>query len=308
MATKNSTPVNPESSMEIMEVGQAKELVQAMEARGDFKFKGIFNLFNLIMEWTGKYGTNHILPTMDQLEREFQLPREKLQEYITELLGTGASDTKYIFPIPSVEVMPNGALNRHIVFCRPLKEDGPTVRRYVQSYIDKNTEVLVKWIKKRPLNQGPEFTEIIHQSIARGRLLDTQAGTEIARLFYNDLDNTPEKKKVTYSLMTKPIIQKLISEKGLLLLKPPPNSPMPNYRGVYFHDQQEIEERFQLLGNYFLKNISPAEAPFRTRRVSGVYRQPDSADGSFGLCRPVHRLQTGDCGTRNAFGSDIAHA
>ncbi len=246
-----------ENAMEVLELTQATELAQAMEARGDFKFKGIFALFNAILDWTNKFTQNGILPTYEQLERDVQIPPDKLKEYMQELLGRGSSKARLIFALPSVDITSgaNSELIRHLIYCRPTKGDGPTVRRYVQAYVDRNSSVLAKWISRRRPETGPKTAEFLHGKIEEGRLHDTQAGAEIARMFYNDLDNTPQHRKITYALITKPVIQKLLTDGHLVLIKPAPNAFLPKYRGIYYGGMEEMEARFRVLAEYFANTI-----------------------------------------------------
>ncbi len=249
-------PISPESQLQVIELGEATELCQAMEARGDFKFKGIFALFNVILDWTTKFPVNGVLPTIDQVERELQLPRERLQEYLRELLGRGSSRARLVTSIPAIEFAPGGnVLTRMIVYCRPLKADGPSGQRYVTAYIAKSADILAKWCRSRTPKGGSDYTTELYAEIEQGKLHESQAAPQIAAHFYNDLDNTPELRRATYNLITKPVIQKLINDRAIMLIKPPADSFLPSYHGIYFNDPGEMRERFKILAGYFLQRI-----------------------------------------------------
>lgn len=265
-----------------MELTQATELVQAMEARGDFKFKGIFALFNLILDWTAKFPINGILISFDQFGRELQLPADKLHEFMRELLGLGHSKARLVFAIPAVELLPTSeqGISHFLVYCRPLKSDGPTARRYVLSYIEKNQAILAKWIASHPPEPPAEFNEFLYKKIQQGRLPETHAGARIAGMIHNEMDTTAEQKKTTYTLFARPVIQKLINSKQLLLLKPPPDSPMPNYRGIYFSNPNELNERFKILTNFFRRVIlnEPTTQPAEGEELEALLHKADSFD------------------------------
>ena len=249
-------PISPDSLLQVIELGEATDLCQAMEARGDFKFKGIFAAFNVILDWTTKFPVNGVLPAMDQIEREVQVPREKLQEYVLELLGRGSSRARLITNIPAIEFAPGGGgITKMIVYCRPLKADGPTSQRYVTSYVAKSADILAKWCKTRTPRGGSDYTTELYTQIEQGKLHESQAAPQIASFFYNDLDNTPALRKATYNVITKQVIQKLINDRAILLIKPAPDSFLPTYHGIYFNDAAEMRERFKILAGYFLQRV-----------------------------------------------------
>ena len=249
-------PISPESLLQVIELGEATDLCQAMEARGDFKFKGIFAIFNVILDWTTKFPVNGVLPAMDQLEREVQVPREKLQEYVRELLGRGSSRARLVTNIPAIEFAPGGGgITKMIVFCRPLKGDGPTAQRYVTSYIAKSADILGKWCKTRTPRSGSDYTSELYAQIEQGKLHESQAAPQIASFFYNDLDNSAELRKATYNMITKQVIQKMINDRAIVLIKPAADSFLPTYHGIYFNDPNEMRERFKILAGYFLQRI-----------------------------------------------------
>ncbi|MDH5655479.1 MAG: hypothetical protein OEZ34_06195 [Spirochaetia bacterium] len=259
LMAKVDKPMTPEAYMELLDYTASVDLVQSMEARGDFKFKGIFALFNSIMDWTNKFPTNGILPTMEQLARDTGIPHEKLKEYMDEMLGLGSSKDRMIFSMPALDYVtsPEPGLVQMTVYCRPTKADGTSVKRYVLTYVEKNVGAIQKWISSKSTNQGMEYSEYISQYIEKGRLPDSQAGAEIARLFYFNQNLSAEMKKIIYVLHARPAIQRLI-EIGQLVLLPDRNSAdSMNYRGVFYSDQAQIQERMTTLVNYFSNNISP---------------------------------------------------
>jgi hypothetical protein len=260
--TEQKRPLTQESYLEVLEYQQSVDLVQAMEARGDFRFKGIYSLFSAILEWTLRFPANGILPGVEQLSRDTNLPEDKVKDYINELLGLGNTKERMIFAMPAVDYVrsPQPGIVKFLVYCRPTKSDGTSVRRYVQSYNEKNVQSLQKWIDTRAIMKGIEYAEYLHQYINRGRLPDSQGGAEVARFFYSDLDASNEMKKITYSLFARPVIQKLI-ESGHLLLLPEKVGGEALYKGVFFNKNDQIAERFRVLLDYFKLHI--ATSPVR---------------------------------------------
>ena len=251
--------ITPESAMELLDYTTSLDLVQAMEARGDFKYKGIFALFNNIYEWTNRFSSNGILPTIEQLARDTNIPFERIREYMDELLGLGSSKEKMVYSMPALDyaTTPEPSIIQMIVFCRPTKADGTSAKRYVHAYVDKNVQAIQKWITSKSPAQGLEYSEYITQYIEKGRLPDSQAGAEIARLFYSNQNLSPEMKKITYVLHARPAIQRLIETGHLLLLPEKGGSDAINYRGVFYSNKQQLDERMRVLVTFFSNTISP---------------------------------------------------
>ncbi|MBI3394743.1 MAG: hypothetical protein HY042_02800, partial [Spirochaetia bacterium] len=250
MATRDQETV--ESALEVLELTQASELCQAMEARGDFKFKGIFAVFNTILEWTQRFSSNGILPTEEQLARDAGVPADRLHDYLVELVGRGQSRAKLIAYLPDLDYIagPNPGLHKMTVFCRPSKTEATSTARYVQALVDKGHKVIAKWIETRKTYSGEEMTDTLVARIEEGKLQDTQAGAEVARLFYTDFDNTPEMRKIAYTLHAKPVIQRLLASKHLLLLQQEAD------RAIYYNSREELELRFAVLSRYFLNRMA----------------------------------------------------
>ena len=265
--------LTPENSMELLDYTTAADQVQAMEARGDFKYKGIYALFNAIHEWTNRFSSNGILPTVEQLTRDSNIPIERVKEYIHELLGLGSSKDRIIFSMPVLDYVstPEHALVQMTVFCRPTKADGTSAKRYVQSYVEKNVQAIQKWISQKTFSQGLGYSEYLAQYIEKGKLPDSQAGAEIARLFYLNQELSPEMKKIIYVLHARPVIQRLIETGHLLLLPEKGSTGVVNYRGVFYNSKPHLEERMRTLVTYFSNSISPVP-------VSGAENYADLND------------------------------
>lgn len=246
--------------MEVMDLQQATELAQSMEARGDFKYKGIFRVFTSVLDWTNKYSSNGILPTREQIARDNDIELDRVKEYIRELMGK--SGARMIVAMPAVDfVGGHGSdLLRFIVYCRPGKNDGNTASKYYTSYQDKNLKAISRWLESRPGRLSPEFADLIYEKIEQGRLPDTQDGAEIARNFYSELDATPEKKRNTYTIYARPIIQKLIESKQLLYLATKEGAPA-QYKAIFHNNMEHLQERFRVLAEYFLENIYEGSPP-----------------------------------------------
>jgi hypothetical protein len=62
---------------EVLDLQQSTEFVQALEARGDFKFKGIFKVFQTILDWTGRFSSTNILPSSDQIAKDVEIVQDR---------------------------------------------------------------------------------------------------------------------------------------------------------------------------------------------------------------------------------------
>ncbi len=247
-----------ESYLEVLDYQAASELTQAMEARGDFKYKGIFRLFNSILDWTSKFSANGILPTKEQLSRDNDMEIDRVRYYLDELMGKSPSQ-RMIVAMPAVDFVggPRSELIRFVVYCRPEKKDGITAMKYYQAYQEKNLKAVSRWLASRPVRSGSEYADLIYERIEQGRLPDTQDGADIARNFYSELDTAPEKKRNTYTLFARPIIQKLIESRELLYLTTREGSSIP-YKAIFVNQMEQLQIRFRVLAEYFLSNINPS--------------------------------------------------
>ncbi len=243
-----------DSAMEVMELQAATELVQSMEARGDFKYKGIFRVFNSVMDWTGKFSSNGILPTREQISRENELELDRVKYYLQELVGK--PDSRMVVAMPAVDFVGGAGaeLLRFIVYCRPGKNDTASAMKYYNAYQEKNAKAISNWLSSRPVKLSPESVDLIYERIEQGKLPDTQDGAEIARNFYSELDTTPEKKRNTYAIFARPIIQKLIESHQLIYLATREGAPA-QYKAIFYNNMDHLQERFRILAGYFLENI-----------------------------------------------------
>ncbi|MBX7058553.1 MAG: hypothetical protein K1X75_10855 [Leptospirales bacterium] len=260
-ADNQNAALDLEGAIRVMSARPAEEQVQALESRGDFKFRGIIKVFDLIRDWSNSFTQRGILPSFDQLARDTELPEEKIRLYLLELLGRGSSSDRYIVYFPALQFIAGAGarITSMTVFCRPAASDGETARRYLTMYNNKNLQALEKWIGARTAQDPARIREQMTKAIQAGKVRETQARGEIVRLFYTDFDDNPERRKVAYMLYARPVIQKLIEERKLLYLQ----TELPGGRkinGVYFHNARDLEERFKALAEYYTKRIDRAES------------------------------------------------
>ncbi len=238
-----------------MEVTSATDMVQQLEARGDFKFKGIYEVFNHILNWSDRLAGNSILPAIDSLQKDIKLSEDKIRDYLNELLGRGSSRARLAFAMPAVDYAPGqGGLRKMVVFCRPTKKDGTNTSRFVLAYVEKNHTALVKWLQNRKPRSGGAFRELLVDQIAQGQLNQSMAGNEISSLFYSDLERNNLERRITYQLYAKPVIEKLLKTGQLILLQG--TLAGHSVRAIYFNNKTEMEERFRILAGVFLKEVS----------------------------------------------------
>ncbi|MCE9598448.1 MAG: hypothetical protein K8S54_10810 [Spirochaetia bacterium] len=240
-------PQDPnEQPFEVLDLQQSTEYAQALEARGDFKFKGIFKVFQTILDWTTKFSSTNILPSVDQIAKDVEIPADRLNLYLLELQGRGSSKEKFIESIPYVDLATEGLVPM-IVFARPTKADGTSGRRYAEAYRDKSLQSIKKYLSlRRPLSYD-DFEKLIRTYVDSGKLGELQAGSEISRLFFQDPD--PNTRKKYHQHFVIPIYRKLVEEKHLVAL--PEGKP----RVLLYNTPDELWNRYFILADMFLASV-----------------------------------------------------
>ncbi|MCB1139458.1 MAG: hypothetical protein KDK23_11910 [Leptospiraceae bacterium] len=238
---------NP-SRPDVADLQESTEFVQALEARGDFKYKGIFALFNTMLDWTNRFDVNRILPGMDQLKKEVTLPEDKFMEFLRELLGRGSSKLQCAYCFPALDFVSGSrpGLSQLVVFCRPGKKDHNSARRYVDFYQEKTIQALSRWIDSRDASWDDERFQFLETRADQGHLNDTHAGSEIARFLVVPFDKTAEEKKTTYNRFARPVIQALIDQRKLVYLE----DAKVGYRTVLIPDRRNLGLRLDMLFRY----------------------------------------------------------
>lgn len=236
-----------DSFLEVLDADEARELIQAMEARGDFKFKGIQNLYEKIADWSSKFTTSSgTLPGIDQLKHDIKLSDDKLKEYLLELTGRGTSKLRFVFSMPAADFVKGKGLQNITVYCRPGTADGKSARRYVQDFVGRNAAQCSKWLEQRKPATGSILSEAVLGAIEKGNLHATLAGAEMSRFFYSDQYKSNEEKREAYVHIIRPLIEQLLRDGKLLLLK----SDQPEFKGVYYNNRAELMDRYRILAGY----------------------------------------------------------
>lgn len=245
-----------ESQLEVLDLNTATEHSHSMESRADFKYKGIFSVFNLILEWSNRYTSNGILPTLEQISRECDLEMDRSKLFVDELLGRTSEANKSIVALPVLDYVAGqrSELLKMVVFCRPGKNDGASAKKFYLSYQEKNINAVTRWLQSRAPVSGRALENEMWEKIEEGKLGDTQEGSQIARFFYSYLDDRPDRKKITYALHARPVIQKLIENRVLLYLVSDKSSTNP-YKGIFYNKVEHLAERYRALGAIFLGKI-----------------------------------------------------
>lgn len=229
---------------EVMPLREATDNVMALEARGDFKYRGIFGLYNYVLESTNRFSINRILPELGQLKREVPLPENKFDEYITELTGRGSMKVPMMLMFPSIDFIPSsGGMSEMAILCRPTQSDGTSARRYVEFYRQKSVEALNSWLRYNESHWLDMDVNSLYRSVSQGAIQNTHAGAVIAKFFVLAFDRKPEQKTATYKTYVRPIIQQLIDEKKLLYLK----DAALNFHTIQFADEPSLKHRIELL-------------------------------------------------------------
>ncbi len=252
------TKIADSTSSDVMPLREATDNVTALEARGDFKFKGIFGLYNYILEATNRFSTNRILPELGQLKREVPLPENKFEEYIFELTGRGSIKIPMVLMFPSIDfIASSGTISEMAILCRPTQSDGTSAKRYVEFYRQKSIEALNQWLRFNESHWRDMDGEALYRSVAQGALQNTHAGAVIARFFVLSFDKKADQKTSTYRAFVRPIIQQLIDEKKLLYLR----DPALNFHTIQFPDELSLKHRVEMLATCCVTAIPGFENP-----------------------------------------------
>lgn len=246
--------------LRVLDYPTALQVVQGLESRGDFQYKGVHKVFLLASEMADKYLSNRILPTADQLARDVGIEKSKIELFIKELC------LKYNPPIfkmiSAVEFDPTSQdtsgeissfVKRKVVFCRPSHLDSGSAHRYVNFVNEVSVNAIKKWIttqrKPKPLEK---MQEIIFAKIESNKLTETYASYEIGSLFSNPYDATKEMKEVTININLKPILKDLVDGKQLFFFRND-NAIKAGSKSVFLYNNKE--EIFNRMGVYseFLK-------------------------------------------------------
>lgn len=242
------------SQYDVSDLQESTEFVQALEARGDFKYKGIFAIYNTILEWTNKFSSNRILPSLDQLQKEVSLTGPKFNEFVKELIGKGSSRIRCVFAFPALDFHSgsDAGLIQLTVLCRPAKGDNNNAKKYVDYYKDKTVSAVSRWLEMQDPKWDDEVFQFLSTRAEQGYLQDTHIGSEIARQLVMPFDKAADEKKVSYAKFAKPVIQDLIDQKKLLYLE----DAQKNYRTILIPGADHLLLRLQMLNRFALRAIT----------------------------------------------------
>ncbi|TGK20192.1 hypothetical protein EHO61_06770 [Leptospira fluminis] len=257
-------PQSPE--LKVADYNSALQLTQALEARGDFQYKGIYKLVLIVGDWTEKFAANKILPAADQLARELALDRERVSAYLREL--SSRQNPPLIKKICMIDFDPTGdtsdgrsigsSLRLMTVFARPLQTDGSSSHRYVEGINQASYASIQRWIKERRKFPGPEnFQRWIWECIDSNRLSETYASSEIGGLFQDSFDITPPMKQTTININLKPVLKRLVDSKNLYFFRNE-QALSPGNRSVFYYNvHDEIILRLEAYKKYLKEKIVP---------------------------------------------------
>jgi hypothetical protein len=229
--------------LDVMPYREGMDYVQSLDSRGDFKYKGIYALFNAVYEATSRFQAHRILPDLYQLQKELSIPKEKFDEYIKELTGRGSLKSLILVSFPAVDfIAGSGSLNTLIILCRPTQQDGTSYKRYYDYYKTRSVDAIKKWIARKGSKWQGSHREFILRNLDDSNYANSHAGAVISYYLQNELDKTQEQKNITYKTFVKPIIQELINDRVLLYIK-----GNNNFFTLQFPDEESLIDRMNLL-------------------------------------------------------------
>ncbi|PJZ70766.1 hypothetical protein CH373_07570 [Leptospira perolatii] len=256
-------PNSPE--LKVADYNSTLQLTQALEARGDFQYKGIYKLVLIIGDWTEKYVANKILPGVEQLSRELTLDKARVAAYLKEI--TSRQNPPLVKKICLLDYDPVGEssdgritsfLRLITVFARPSQADGTSSHRYVEGVNQTSFSSIQRWMKEKRQFPGNErFQKWIFDCIDANKLSETYASAEIGNLFQDPFDLTPGLKQTTINIHLKPVLKKLVDNKLLHFFRNE-NALSPGNRSVFYYNvHEEIISRLAAYKRYLKEKIVP---------------------------------------------------
>ncbi|TGK01748.1 hypothetical protein EHQ53_14800 [Leptospira langatensis] len=256
-------PQSPE--LKVADYNSTLQLTQALEARGDFQYKGIHKLVLIIGDWTEKYVANKILPNTEQLARELTLDKERVSAYLKEM--TARHNPPLVKKICMVDYNPTGDssdgritsfLRLITVFARPSQTDAGSSHRYVDGVNLTSFSSIQRWVKEKRQFPGKEnFQRWVYDCIDNNKLSETYASSEIGNLFQDTFDVTPVLKQTTINIHLKPVLKKLVDNRTLYFYRNE-NALSPGNRSVFYYNiHDEIIARLEAYKKYLVEKIIP---------------------------------------------------
>ncbi|MFN3604983.1 MAG: hypothetical protein ACK4UJ_09765 [Leptonema sp. (in: bacteria)] len=229
--------------VDVLPFREAMDYAQSLESRGDFKYKGIYAIFNHVFEATLRFTHNKILPDVDQLQKELAIPKEKFDEYIKELTGRGSLKSLVLVDFPAVDFLSgSGGLISLTILCRPTQQDGTSFKNYYDYYKNRSIDAFKKWISRKESKWQGSHRESILSNLDEKQYNNSHAGAVIHYYMQNPLDKTNEQKLQTYKNYTKNVIQELINERTLFYVK-----GEGSLYTMQFPDKESYMDRFGML-------------------------------------------------------------
>ncbi len=239
--------------------------VQAMDARGDFQFKGIYKAFMAVFDWTEKFGTTRVLPTIEQIEKESTIERERVEFFVNELcfrINPPILKKLVVVDFHGNEVgepeNPKTFLKQNTVFCRPTSVDAGSVARYMAGLNEASTNAIKSWIQSKREGLSKDSLQAqIQEALDNNKLFDTYASTQIGNLFQCSYDKTKAQKDATISLHLKPVLRKLVDDKVLFFLRND-RATKPGNKSIFLYNKpEEIRDRYEVFLSIIQNKILP---------------------------------------------------
>jgi hypothetical protein len=234
--------------------------IRQLEARGDFKYKGITRLYETVEKMTSEFWVKHQLPSVPALARSVDLKEEKVLEYL-DALTVGQSPI--IRKITIVENNPKNdgdrgipSLRTHDVFCRPTKKDNNNAEPYFRECVNRSYAVLKDFFTKQytPATRG-ELKNYLLEHINNNTFLTSYISHLMMHLFESSFDNTNHLKKLQNEVTIKPIIRELVKSRVLFFAKKQGDAELAFNSILLVQNKDELTNRFQVLSDYFTNHI-----------------------------------------------------
>ena len=237
--------------------------VRQLESRGDFKFKGISQLYQVISKATKEYPTKRSLPSKEYLSRTVDLKKDLIISYLNVMIE---GRIPVIREITLIEHSPQEEgitgvkqLKTQYVFCRPTVKEKYIADQYYNLMNEKSEAVLVEFFSKIYMQRRKgELENYILEQIKSNTFTDTHITFVINQLFQSPYDLTPEIRKLKSEGIVKPVMRSLIRKKVLFYGKNNSGKELAFDQFLLVQNKQELMDRFDILLDYFYDNILPS--------------------------------------------------
>jgi hypothetical protein len=239
---------------------EAEMQIRLLEARGDFRFKNITKVYEIILKMTSEFAFKRALPTVSSLSKLTDLDNETIAIYLKELINR---KVPIIGKITIVENNPNNdgvrgipELRTHDLFCRPSAQEKYSTQLYITDCNQRSLHALKEYFTKKfkPKDENAMRT-YLHENINKQTFHTTYIPHILSRLFSSKFDMSLELRKNQRECTIKPLMKQLISDRILFFTKNQTGKELFSQNIILLQNKTELITRYKILNEYFHQKI-----------------------------------------------------